>query len=206
MPEAPDWGLASWLFLDMVTGLWCTHDPNFCSLSIFLRFKEHTCHLSPHLGLRWMLEVPHLGLVSWSWFGYGLWSLVFDTPICLILALYLGFEGSKRSMSCKSSFESLEGTWGSWLGICILILIWIWSLVFHTPMIRIWAFNLDFEGAKNSHVLEVLIWGFDGDLRFLTGDLHLDPDLIWTLVFYTPIFLFLALYFHFEGAKSIHIH
>ena len=43
-------------------------------------------------------------------------------------------------------------------------------------MIHILALYLDFEGAKNIHVLKVLIWGFDGYLRFLTGVCHLDLD------------------------------
>ena len=37
--------------------------------------------------------------------------------------------------------------------------------------------HLDFEGAKNIHVLYVLIWGFVGQWRFLTGVWHLDLDL-----------------------------
>ena len=40
------------------------------------------------------------------------------------------------------------------------------------------ALYLDFEGAKNIHVLLVLIWGSGGGWTFLTGvwhfDLHLD--------------------------------
>ena len=39
------------------------------------------------------------------------------------------------------------------LGFGILILIWIWSLVFYIPMIWIFNLYLDFEGAKNLHVL-----------------------------------------------------
>ena len=39
------------------------------------------------------------------------------------------------------------------------------------------ALYLDLEGAKNIHVLKVLIWGFGGRWRFLTGVQHLDPDL-----------------------------
>ena len=39
------------------------------------------------------------------------------------------------------------------MGIRCLILIWIWLLVYDTPMIQILALNLDFEGAKNIHVL-----------------------------------------------------
>ena len=38
------------------------------------------------------------------------------------------------------------------LGFGILILIWIWSPVFDTPMIRFSALYLDFEGAKTIHV------------------------------------------------------
>ena len=43
-------------------------------------------------------------------------------------------------------------------------------------MIQILALYLDFEGAKNIHVLEVLIWGFGGRWRFLTEVLHPDID------------------------------
>ena len=53
----------------------------------------------------------------------------------------------------------------------------ILSLVFDIPMIRILALYLDFEGAKNIHVLQVLIWGFGGCWRFLTGVWHLDLDM-----------------------------
>ena len=56
-------------------------------------------------------------------------------------------------MSFESSFGALEDTGGSRLGFGILILIWIWSLVFDIPMIQILALYLDFEGAKNIHVL-----------------------------------------------------
>ena len=76
------------------------------------------------------------------------------------------------SMSIKSWFWALEDAGGSWRGFCILILIWIWSLVFGTPIIQIFALYLDFEGAKNIHVLQVLIWGFGGCWRFLTGILE----------------------------------
>ena len=44
-------------------------------------------------------------------------------------------------------------------------------------MFQILALYLDFEGAKNIHVLKVLLWGFGGCWRFLTGVLHLDLDL-----------------------------
>ena len=63
------------------------------------------------------------------------------------------------------------------MGFGILILILVWSLVFGTPMIQILTLYLDFEGAKNIHVLLVIIWGFGGCWRFLTGVWHLDLDL-----------------------------
>ena len=44
-------------------------------------------------------------------------------------------------------------------------------------MFQIMALYLDFEGAKNIHVLNVLIWGFGGGWRFLTGIWHLDLGL-----------------------------
>ena len=44
-------------------------------------------------------------------------------------------------------------------------------------MIQILALHLDFEGEKNIYVLYVLIWGFGGRWRFLTGVWHPDIDL-----------------------------
>merc|ERR1711954_266169 len=75
-------------------------------------------------------------------------------------------------MSFKFSFGVLQVAGGSLLGFGILILIGIWSLVFDIPMIKILALYLDFEGTKNIHVLKVLIWGFGGRWRFLTGAWH----------------------------------
>merc|ERR1712081_96823 len=95
--------------------------------------------------------------------------------------LYLGFEGEGISMSFKSSFGALEDAGGSSLGFGILILIWIWSLVFGTPICRILALYLDFEGAKDIHVLYVLLWGFGGRWRFLTGVWHPDNDLFMVI-------------------------
>ena len=50
-------------------------------------------------------------------------------------------------------------------------------MVFDTTTFQILALYLDFEGAKSIHVLKVLIWGFGGYWRFLTGDQHLGHDL-----------------------------
>ena len=75
-------------------------------------------------------------------------------------------------------------------------MVWIWSIVFDSPMIQIFALYLDldmvtgflythipnlalyldFEGAKNIHVLEVLCLGYGGCWRFLTGVYYLDHD------------------------------
>ena len=90
-------------------------------------------------------------------------------------------------MSLKSLFGALEDAGGALLGFGILILIWIWSLVFDTPMIRMLALYLGFEGAKKINVLKVLIFGFGGGDRFLTWVWHLDLDLIWSLVFDIPM-------------------
>ena len=100
----------------------------------------------PWLELR-VLEVPDWCLASWSWFGYGHWSLV-----QLYSKFWLSILISKvqrTSMSFKSSFGALEDAGGSLLVFGILILIWIWSLVFATTMIQSFALYLDFEGAKN---------------------------------------------------------
>ena len=51
------------------------------------------------------------------------------------------------------SLGALEDAGGPLLGFGILILVWIWSLDFDTLMIWILALYLDFEGAKNIHVL-----------------------------------------------------
>ena len=76
------------------------------------------CPLSPDFGIWRMLEDPDGGVASWSWFGYGPWSLVHPC--------------SKFGLS-----------------------------------------TIYFEGARNSHVLQVLIWGFAECWRFLTGVLDL---------------------------------
>ena len=128
------------LGVDMVTCLWYTHDLNFSSLSRFWRCKEHPCPLSPHLGLWRMLEVPDRGLEASSWFGYGHWSLIHPCAKFWLYILILKVQ--RMSMSFKSLFGALEDAGGAWLGFGILILIWIWSLIFDTPMIQILAFYL----------------------------------------------------------------
>ena len=80
-------------------------------------------------------------------------------------------------MSFRSSFGDLKEAEGHGLGFGNLILIWIWSLVFDTTLFKILTLYLDFKDAKNIHVLLVLIWGFGGRWRFLTGVWHLALDL-----------------------------
>ena len=139
------------LDLDMVTSHWYTHDPNLGSVSYFWRCKEHPCSLSHHLGLWRMLEVPDWGLVSWSWFEYGHWILMHQCSHFWLSVLI--FKVQRTYMSVKSWYVALKGAEGSWLKFGILILIWIWSLVFSTHMFHILALYLDFEGAKNIHIL-----------------------------------------------------
>ena len=47
-------------------------------------------------------------------------------------------------------------------------------------MIQILDLYLDFEGATNIHVIQVLIWGFGGSWRLLIGSFHpnLDIDMV----------------------------
>ena len=167
---------------------------------LFWRCKEHSCPLSPYLGVMRMVEVPDWGLASLSWFRYGQMSLIHPWSDFLLSILILKVQ--RTSMSFKSSFGALEDAGGSWLGFGILILILIWWLVFCTHMLPILALYLDFEGAKTIHVLSVLIWGFGECWRFLTGVWHL---LEWPLVFDTPKFWISALYLDFEGAKNINV-
>ena len=139
------------LDLDMVTDLWCPHVPNFGTLSWVWSCKEHLCLSSPHLGLWRMLEAVDWGWTSWSWFGYGHWSLLL--PCCKCCHSILILRVQRTSMSFKTWLWALEDATCSWLGFIILIFIWIWSLVFGTQILRILALYLDFESAKNIHVL-----------------------------------------------------
>ena len=149
--EVPGWGYGlrswfgygKWSLIQLCSKFW---------LSILIwRCKEYPCHLSPDFGLWRMLKVPDWGFASLYWFWYGHWSLVIPYSKFWLSILILKVQ--RTLMSFKSWFGGLEDAGGSWLGFCILILIWIWSQVFDTPMIRILALYLDFEGAKNIHVL-----------------------------------------------------
>ena len=183
------------LDLDMVTCLWYTNIPNFGSPSWFWRCKEHTCPSSPDWGLWRMLEVPDWGMTSWSWFGYGHWSLIYPWSKFWLSILILKVQ--RTSMSFKSSFGALEDAGGSWLGLDILILIWIWSLVFDIPMVRMLALYLDFEGAKNINFFIVLIWTLEDTRGSWLGFGILISVEIWSLVFGTSKLQSLDLYLDF---------
>ena len=89
-------------------------------------------------------------------------------------------------MSFKSSFWDLEDAGGSWLGFGILILFGYDHLSFIYPWSTFLLSYLDFEDAKNILVLYVLILGFGGCWRFLTGVWHLYPNLdMITCLWYT---------------------
>ena len=92
-----------------------------------------------------------LELASWSWFGYGHWSLTHPWSKFQLSILILKVQ--RTSMSFKSSFGALEDAGGSWVGFAIFILIWICPMVFGTPIFWILAPYLDFEGEKTIHVL-----------------------------------------------------
>ena len=79
--------------------------------------------------------------------------MVIDTPMIQIVALYLDFKGEKNINVLFILFGALQDAGCFWFGFGILILIWIRSIVFDTPMIQILALYFDFEGAKNIHVL-----------------------------------------------------
>ena len=146
----------------------------FSLLSWFLRCKEHTCPSSPDFSLWRTLEVPDWGLPSWSQLGCGQWSLIHQFAEFQFGILILKVQ--RTSMSLKFWLGALEDPGSSRLGFGNLILICIWSLVLDTAMFKILDLYLDFEGAKNIHVLKVLIWGCGGCWRFLTGVWHLDYD------------------------------
>ena len=71
-------------------------------------------------------------------------------------------------------------------------------------MFQMLVLYLDSEGAKNIHVLQVIIWGFGGCWRLLTGVWHLNLDLDMVTGLWYSICQILALYLDFEGENNIH--
>ena len=105
MLEAPEWGLASFLDLDMVGGLWYTHNLNVVPLSWFWSSKEYLSPLSTDLVLLRMMEVPDYGLVFWTQLGYGFWSLIHPHSEFWLSLLILKVQ--RTTMSFKTCFGDL---------------------------------------------------------------------------------------------------
>ena len=116
-----------------------------------------------------------------------------------ILDLYLYFEGAKNFNVLKVLI------WG--FGRCWRFLMGVWHLDLDLYMVTVpWCINvpnfgslscLDFEGAKNLHVLKVLIWGFGGCWRFLTGFGIFILIWIWSMGLDIPLIQIWALYLDF---------
>ena len=156
----------SWLgfFTLILIGIWSLvfGSLKFQILSLHLNFEQ-----AKNTHILWVLIwvfAGHCRFLTWTW------SLDLDLNI---------IKMQKTSRSFKSWFGALEDGGGKWLklSIWILIFILIQSLIFDRPMFWIVALYLDLEGAKNIHVLKVLIWGFGGCWRFLTRVWHFDLDL-----------------------------
>ena len=77
-------------------------------------------------------------------------------------------------MSFKSWFGAFVGAGGSWLGFSILILIWIWSLVFDTPMSQILALYW-FRRCKEYPRINYLVFCLAQKFAIWCG-LPLNPD------------------------------
>ena len=68
-------------------------------------------------------------------------------------------------------------------------MIWIWSWVFDIPLIQILALYLDFGGAKNIHVLLVLIGALEDDEGSCLEFGILRIIWLWSLVFNSALAL-----------------
>ena len=191
----------------MLTCLWYTNVLNLSSLSWFWRCKEYPCPLSPgpclsspYLGLWMMPEVCGLGLASWSCLDLNTGFLYTHDPNFDCIQI---LKVQMTSMCFKSSVRALEDAAGFWLGFGTLNSILILLLVFDIPIIQILALYLDFEGAKNIHILYSLFRNLE-DPRWSWLGFHI-LILIWSLVLDTLMFTILPLYLNFEGAKNLHI-
>ena len=159
---------------------------------LILKVQRTIMSLKSWLWLWRTLEVPDWGLESWFGFWYGHKSLLHLYSKFWLFFLILKVQ--RTSISLKSWFWASENCWNPWLGFWILIFIWIYSLIFYTPMIQLLAIYLDFEVAKNIHVLKVLIWALENAEGSWLGFGILILIWIWLLlVFDTPMIWILAL-------------
>ena len=151
MPDVPYWGLEPWSWFGY--GHWSLIFPlsEFWLTILILKVQRTSMSFKSSFGFWRTLEVLDWGLESLSWLEYGQWSLVHPFSEWLLLILVLKVQ--RTCQSHKFSFGALEDAECSWLEFGIFILLWIWSLVSDVPKIQILALYLDFEGAKNIHVL-----------------------------------------------------
>ena len=108
-------------------------------------------------------------------------------------------------MSSKSLVGVVEDTGGSWLGFLFLIMMRTGTQCPKQPMFKNSAFYVEFEGAKNPHVLEVLGWSCGGLWRFLTWVLVPDNDWDGSTMSQTTDDPKSASYIEFKGAKNPHV-
>ena len=149
--EVPDWGFAPWDWFGY--GHWSLFHPGskFWLSILILKMQRTSMSFKSWYGALEDAGGSWCGLASWYWFGDGHWALVHQYSEFWLSILILKVQ--RTSMSFKSWFGALEDAGGSWLGFCILILIWIWSLAFVSSIFRFFALNLNFKDAKNIHVL-----------------------------------------------------
>ena len=128
----------------MVNGLWFNHVLNVGSILIFklqiasISFKSWFRALVYDWGFWLSFDIM---ILIW------IWSLAFNTPMFLILALHFDLKVQRTSMSFKSCFWALEDAGGPWLWFGILILILPWSLAVHKLIFQILALYLDINFA-----------------------------------------------------------
>ena len=150
-----------------------------------------------------MLEVPDFGLVSWSWFGYGHWSLIHPMLNFGILSWFWRCKGHTCPLSPHLAlWRTLEvPDWS--------LASWFWFWFGHWSLIQPWTkFRLSililkvqrtsmcskswFRALKDTYGswlgfgILILIW-------------------IWLLGFETPMFQILTPSLDFEGAKNINV-
>ena len=107
-------------------------------------------------------------------------------------AFYIEYKGCNEPPCPRS--PGLEDSGGSWLGFRFLIMMGMGLQCPKLPMFRNSAFYIEYKGAKNPHVLEVLDWGFGGLWRFLTevsGHDHDGDVSSKSQITYVPKFSFL---------------
>ena len=149
-----------------------------------------------------------LRFLTWVWLP----DLNLDVVFGLCHTNSLNFDSlswfwkcKERSMSFKSWFWALEDAGGSWQGIFILILIWVWSLVFETPMVQILIYIFILKVQRTSMSFKSCFGALDD-----AGGSWLEFDIlifiwIWSLVFDTLLCQISPLYLDYEGAKKIHV-